>query len=265
MWKGLNSKSCSQEGKEGSLCPLLALTLQAALLQPNHVGMGRKHRCQPHGFILSSFSGHPEAPHLNCLTLGFTISDWGFMSIWFRKGNVIFLKLRVVNFMSLHVSSETHFSPSHSVCTHTHTHTCLGFACGATGVQDEEWVFSITPFRLTLIPCLLHEFMPPQVNPLIPGDLQGAENRNGQRGIVNRSGWGQNSPLPSTWRGQGRSGRWRSWEGGRAQRGWNGAGRTETEPGGFLGTPSTLLQNFSHLASGGGGPLGWSLLGSFLA
>lgn len=123
MWKGLNSKSCSQEGKEGSLCPLLALTLQAALLQPNHVGMGRKHRCQPHGFILSSFSGHPEAPHLNCLTLGFTISDWGFMSIWFRKGNVIFLKLRVVNFMSLHVSSETHFSPSHSVCTHTHTHT----------------------------------------------------------------------------------------------------------------------------------------------
>ena len=129
MWKGLNSKSCSQEGKEGSLCPLLALTLQAALFQPNHVGMGRKHRCQPHGFILSSFSGHPEAPHLNCLTLGFTISDWGFMSIWFRKGNVIFLKLRVVNFMSLHVSSETHFSPSHSVCTHTHTHTHLPWVC----------------------------------------------------------------------------------------------------------------------------------------
>lgn len=35
----------------------------------------------------------------------------------------------VVNFMSLHVSSETHFSPSHSVCTHTHTHTHLPWVC----------------------------------------------------------------------------------------------------------------------------------------
>lgn len=45
---------------------------------------------------------------------------------------------------------------------------------------------------------------------------------------------------------------------------WGRENRNRT--GGFLGTPSTLLQNFSHLASGGGGPLGWSLLAlQFLA
>ena len=150
--------------------------------------------------------------------------------------------------------------------THTHTHTCLGFACGATGVQDEEWVFSITPFRLTLIPCLLHEFMPPQVNSLIPGDLQGEENRNGQGGTVNNSGWGQNSSLPSTWRGPGGSGRWRSWEGGKAQWRWNGAGRLEIEQEASWVLPAPCSRTSLTWPHAKAGPLSWSLLAlQFLA
>ena len=217
----------------------------------------------------SSFSGHPEAPHLNCLTLGFTISDWGFMSVWFRKGNVIFLKLRSCKFYIITCflrNSLLTLTQCMCIHTHTHTHTCLGFACGATGVQDEEWVFSITPFRLTLIPCLLHEFMPPQVNPLIPGDLQGEENRNGQGGTVNNSGWGQNSSLPSTWRGPGGSGRWRSWEGGRAQWGWNGAGRIEIEQEASWVLPAPCSRTSLTWPHAEAGPLGWSLLAlQFLA
>lgn len=88
-----------------------------------------------------------------------------------------------VKLMSLNAPSETHFSPLHTICTCAYvcSHTCLGFACGATGVQDEERVLSITPLRLTLIPCVLHEFMPPQVNILIPRDLQEKKGRNGQK------------------------------------------------------------------------------------
>lgn len=131
--------------------------------------------------------------------------------------------------MSLNAPSETHFSPLRTIhaCAHVHTHTCLGFACGATGVQDEERVLSITPLRLTLIPCVLHEFMPPQVNILIPRDLQEKKGRNGQERTVNSSRWGQE--IPGTWRGWGETGRWGLWKGGRALRGWNRAERIGTE------------------------------------
>lgn len=112
--------------------------------------------------------------------------------------------------------------------THTHGYTCLGFACGATSVQDEERVLSITPLRLTLIPCLLHEFMPPEVNPFIPRDLQRAEDRNGQGRTVNSSRWGQEIRLPGFWRGQGKTGG-QCWEGTQALWGWIGAERARAE------------------------------------
>lgn len=105
--------------------------------------------------------------------------------------------------------------------TCTHTHTCLGFACGATGVQDEERVLGITPLRFTLILCLVYEFMPPQVNSLIPGYLQ-KEDRKGQERTLNTAKWGQE--INGTWKDQSGTGRWGAgkeegpWEGGMEQR-----------------------------------------------
>ena len=84
-------------------------------------------------------------------------------------------------------------TPTQYMCTHTDRLSLslsrLGFACGAAGVQDEEWVFSITPLGLTLISCVLHEFMPPKVHAVVPGDLQGEEGRQGR--TVNSSRQGQ--------------------------------------------------------------------------
>lgn len=72
--------------------------------------------------------------------------------------------------------------------THSHLHTCLGFARRAAGVQNEEGILGITPLGLKLITCFLHEFVPPQVNPLVPGDLQGGDS-SGQEKTVNSSRW----------------------------------------------------------------------------